>query len=752
VDNDGNAYVTGETSSTNFPTEDPLQTHYGGGDPKQKGQCYGGDVFVAKINAEGSSLLYSTYIGGGRDDLGRSIVVDPTGNAYITGETRSTNFPTQNPLQGALGGSSDGFVAKLNSAGSDLIYSTYFGGEADEYAGHIAIDAAGNACIVGGTRSAAFPTKKPLQAALRGESDAYLAKLNPAGSEVVYSTYLGGSGVDGAIGVAVNLIGSVYIAGSTQSTNFPTVAPFQGTNRGVHDAFIAKIVDVEFDQVLYLPQGVVGGGYATDFTFVNTGATNAAGNLIITDQSGNPFPVDLPEAGIQPESGSRNPVTASAFPGSVAAGGTLFITASASSPADSARSGWARFECTGGTLGGVGTFQLRQGGTLKTVAGVLSSQPLSSATIAVDNNGAQNRYTGFAVANFNKENINISIVTLDENGRITDTISPDELNPLGPQKQVATFLHQHLSSKLTFRGSMVLMAEGEKKFVVTALVQNQGLFTAIPVIPGKTPKINAAGGSLANFPLAPESSSTQISCLPQAVVGGGYSTTFTVVNTGSTTARGNLILTDQNGDPLTVDMAEPGIERESGYRFASQGASFPISIEPGGTLFLTANPVDSSEPAKSGWAQLECTGGIIDGVGTFQLTQGGSMQTIAGVLTSDPVESATIPVDNSDTERRYTGFAVANPNSEDINIRLVTVDESGTVMDTLSPKELNPLGPQEQVATFLHQYLSSRLKFRGSMVLIAEDGKNFAVTALIQNQGLFTAIPVISGKSSVIPE
>jgi Bacterial Ig-like domain (group 3)/Beta-propeller repeat len=215
VDGVGNAYVTGITASSNFPTMDPLQ-------PANDG---GGDAFVAKINPSGSALVYSTYLGGSGEDRGYDIAADSAGNAYVTGYTTSTNFPTMNPLQPANGGGSDAFVAKINSAGSALVYSTYLGGSGDDFAGGIAVDSAGNAYLEGRTTSTNFPTMNPLQAANGGGADAFVAKLDSAGSALVYSTYLGGSGYEntfGLGGIAVDSAGNVYVTGDTDSSNFPT--------------------------------------------------------------------------------------------------------------------------------------------------------------------------------------------------------------------------------------------------------------------------------------------------------------------------------------------------------------------------------------------------------------------------------------------------------------------------------------------------------------------------------------------------
>jgi plastocyanin len=232
MDTSGNAYVTGYTNSTNFPTANPLQAANGGG--------Y--DAFVAKVNAVGSALVYSTYFGGSGDDIGQSIAVDGSGNAYVTGYTQSTDFPTANPLQAVYGGNADAFVAKLNASGSALVYSTYLGGSGSDYGQGIAVDASGNAFVTGSTGSANFPTANALQAANAGGSDAFVVKVNAAGSALVYSTYLGGSGLDQAWGIAVDLAGNAYVTGDTVSTNFPTTNPLQATHGGgTSDAFVAKV-------------------------------------------------------------------------------------------------------------------------------------------------------------------------------------------------------------------------------------------------------------------------------------------------------------------------------------------------------------------------------------------------------------------------------------------------------------------------------------------------------------------------------
>jgi len=232
VDGTGAVYVTGSTSSTNFPLMNPIQGVI---------RVFS-DAFITKVNSTGSAFVYSTYLGGNSDDSGSDIAVDSTGAAYIRGHTWSTDFPLMNPVQGAFGGGSDAFITKINPTGSAYVYSTYLGGSNDEQGNGIAVDNFGAAYIAGRTSSVDFPLVNPLQWAYGGGFfDAFITKLNPAGSAYVYSTYLGGSDWDGGWGIAVDSTGAAYITGDTASTDFPVVSPLQAVTGGLNDAFITKI-------------------------------------------------------------------------------------------------------------------------------------------------------------------------------------------------------------------------------------------------------------------------------------------------------------------------------------------------------------------------------------------------------------------------------------------------------------------------------------------------------------------------------
>jgi Bacterial Ig-like domain (group 3)/Beta-propeller repeat len=244
VDSSGDVYVTGSTSSSNFPvTPGAFQTVCGGGG----GGCY--DAFVSKLNPTGSALVYSTYLGGSKEDQGNGIVVDNSGDAYVTGFAQSTDFPvTPGAFQTTFKGNpANVFVSEFNSSGSALVYSTYLGGSGyngDQGFG-IAVDSSGDAYVTGVTVSTDFPvTPGAFQTNFGGgDGDAFVSKLNPTGSALVYSTYLGGSQYDGGEDIVVDGSGNAYVTGSTISTNFPTMNPFQpthGNDNGNYDVFVSE--------------------------------------------------------------------------------------------------------------------------------------------------------------------------------------------------------------------------------------------------------------------------------------------------------------------------------------------------------------------------------------------------------------------------------------------------------------------------------------------------------------------------------
>jgi hypothetical protein len=252
VGRDGSAYVTGVTRSADFPTRRARQAalRRRACGPPPSVACP--DLFVAKVRPSGRALAYSTYLGGKEPETSGGIAVDRAGNAYLTGSTQSPDFPTVRAFQSAIGNGScsttppaeeqcaDAFVTKLSADGRRLRYSSFLGGNAEDLGLGIAVDRSGAAHVVGSTDSRAFRTRNPVQAALGGRIDAYVATIGPAGA-LTASTFLGGSEAERANAIAVDARGRAHVAGRTLSANFPTAAPVQGANAGDYDVFVAML-------------------------------------------------------------------------------------------------------------------------------------------------------------------------------------------------------------------------------------------------------------------------------------------------------------------------------------------------------------------------------------------------------------------------------------------------------------------------------------------------------------------------------
>jgi uncharacterized protein (TIGR03437 family) len=313
LDTSGAVYITGYTNSSDFPvTKGVLQSTFGG----YTGASFilsGGDAFVSKLSNDGSMLLYSTYLGGSDDDEALGIAVDSSGDAFVTGMTRSNNFPVssgayQAKFAGSGGQSSypafgypilggDAFVAKLNPGATTLLYSTYLGGAMDDVATTVAVDASGNAYIGGFTLSFNFPvTAGVLQRGFAGKEmqnyffnlgDGFITKVNPAGTALVYSTYVGGRGDDVVSSLIVDAVGNVYATGGTTSTNFPvTTGASQSSYAG--PTLLPYFVDQLFGDAFVLKLNPAGTGLVFSTYFGGSGddfgmsvASDGAGDLIV---------------------------------------------------------------------------------------------------------------------------------------------------------------------------------------------------------------------------------------------------------------------------------------------------------------------------------------------------------------------------------------------------------------------------------------------------------------------------------------
>jgi hypothetical protein len=296
VDPFGNACVTGSTSSADFPTRNAAQ-------PTKPGIV---SAFVTKLNSAGNGLIYSTYLGGSWEDRGQGIAVDSTGGAYVTGMTRSSDFPTTNATQTATGGGySDAFVARFTPDGGGRIYSSYVGGNEGEnqfWRGAIAVDASGNNIYVTGcTSSTNFPLANAWQGMRRGIFDAFVTKLTHTGStySYVYSTYFGGGGNEAGRGIAADASGNAYVTGFTTSADFPTTPGAFQTTFGGTGAFPTEAFVAEFNAAGALVYSTYLGGIGPDSG--NAIAVGPFGQVYVAGETGSPnFPTRNP---VQPSIG-----------------------------------------------------------------------------------------------------------------------------------------------------------------------------------------------------------------------------------------------------------------------------------------------------------------------------------------------------------------------------------------------------------------------------------------------------------------
>lgn len=273
VDAQGSPHVTGITLSTDFPTRDAVQPE----------PASGGDAFVTKLTPDGSELVYSTYFGGTSGDNAQDVAVDDHGNAYATGLTRSTNFPTTSTAPQPLAqGAFDAFALKLDSAGG-LAYSTYVGGTRSEHGKAVAVDDSGAAYLTGETSSSNFPVASPIQAVLGNASgrDAYVTKLDPDGTKFVFSSFLGGRGEDSGAHIDLAADDSILLTGFTTSDDFPLAGdPFQSSLRGRIDA-IRVLISPELTPInaSFTERSARSGQYS-DQTLFEARLTDSGGNPI----------------------------------------------------------------------------------------------------------------------------------------------------------------------------------------------------------------------------------------------------------------------------------------------------------------------------------------------------------------------------------------------------------------------------------------------------------------------------------------
>jgi hypothetical protein len=241
VDEEGFAIVVGRTTSSDFPLANAVQEEYGGFADSVGGGIPDGDGFVVRINPDGSELQFASYIGGSNSDGANGVALTADGNIVVAGATTSSDFPGTDAFQSVSNGKRDGFVAILDPSAGQIVAATYLGGEEDDSIYDVATSQTGVIFVAGETTSTDFPTQTPLQPVLAGHFDAFIAAFTADAGSLYYSTYLGGSGDDVGRSVVHDPLGSTYIAGDTFSNDFPVINAIQSDLQGLQDAFIAKV-------------------------------------------------------------------------------------------------------------------------------------------------------------------------------------------------------------------------------------------------------------------------------------------------------------------------------------------------------------------------------------------------------------------------------------------------------------------------------------------------------------------------------
>jgi hypothetical protein len=627
LDAAGNAYVTGSTASSGFPNNGAVSC--------LGTKSTGDDAFVARLDASGATVGYCRFVGGSGIDAGQGIAADAAGNVWFVGVTTSNNLPLVAAVQPTFGGRSDGFVGKLDPTGA-VVYLTYLGGSGTDLALAVAADAAGNAYVTGSTDSADFPTVSPLQPSLGGGDDAFVTKLNAAGSVLVFSTYLGGLGDDAGNGIAVHPgDSSVYVAGSTESVDFPVVAPIQPGLAGRLDAFVARLNPAGSALVTSTYLGGAGDDVAQAIRVDADGVVYLTGSTNSTE-----FPTATP---IQNAAGLLD-----AFVTLIAEGGIVQFTAASYQVAENAGSVTISVQRTG-DLSGVATVDFVISGVTAT-AGVDYTVAAPTGTLT------------FAPGQIAKT-LAITIVndTLSEGD---ETVSLTLLNPgggavLGPRKQATLTI---LDDEPHFSAATYQVAENRGPAVIT--VTRSGSLAGTVTVQFATADGTAVAG------LDYTAVNRTLTFNP-----GVGTVTVLVPILNDALAEGNetvnLTLTGGGAAVLTIVDDEPTVSfTSSAFTVAEGTPTALITVQRGGTTTGTVT-VDFATGVGTATAGTDYTAVTR----TLTFTAGVTTRTVAIPIVNDTLDepNETIPLQLTNA----TGAALVAPSTATLTI--VDNDVAGTV-------------------------------------------------------------------------
>ena len=645
----------------------------------------------ALLGAQGEPVLkWHTFLGSLSDDAQTHIAVDRSGDVYMAGWSEATWGSPINPHSGDR----DAFVAKLNRNG-ELEWNTFLGSPYDDQAEEIAMDGNGNVYVVGRSAATWDIPSEPFPATCSG---AFVAKLNSNG-ELQWYRFITQYGCKWGLAAAVDANGDVYVGGwGWLKWETPPSLDDAGS-------FVAKLDSsgVEMWHALLLGTGPFG---------LEALAVDVDGNVYAAGRSeatwGNPInPVSGGQDGFVAKLNHTGGLEWNTFMGS---SGTDFLEGIALDGSGNVYVG-GMSEATWGTPinpygGGAFAAKLDSNGIRQwhTFIGGPYCWDIAvdgGQKVYVTGVWAGEGHTGFVAA------LNLDGVLQWKTGleAILESIA---LDPSG---------NVYVAGQLDWSWGTPVNPHAEGWDAFVAKLGSQG-----------------AAGTV-----------TTTALFGHIAIGQGYTTVFSLLNTGSDAVIGNLILTGQDGLPLSANLS-------SSDGTKAVGSSIALHINPGGAIFVTATSSSGDDTTKVGWARIESSGGKPGGVATFKYAPGGFPLTIAGVLSSTLVSSATIPVDDDVNSSRFTGYAVANPGGSPITIKVMEVSGDGASVTTLDPINLDP---GEHFSKFLYQDPLAKSQLKGSAVLVGESGAKFTVVALVMAQGasgpLFTVIPVAEGTGITIP-
>ena len=660
LDKDENMVVTGESNSVRFPTASAIQ-------PIGLGTT---DAFIAKLNADGTSPVFSTYLGfdGGS---GRGVVVDDNSNIWVTGLTGSSSSPTQNPTQTSLGGSFDAFVTRFSADGS-LLFSTFLGGSNTDIGSGIAVDRSGNVYVTGETDSTDFPTANAFQPTHAGGTDAFIAKFKSDGSSLLSSSFLGGTGTDAAIAVAADSYGDVVVAGSTNSTNFPTMNAIQPASGGGNDGFVSRF-DSTIATLLY---STYLGGTGQDA--VGHMVVDAGGNVYVT---GTTDSTDFPTASaLQSSPGGQG----DGFLWKVGSDPTTFAVSDRGgmsvATADSGgvlQTGHSRVRPSEGSTApaGVAIFGFRPDSVLLSEAGVPASGAMLAGRIYAEVAGVVT--TGVAIANPSSQNANVTFFFTDSTGNNFG----NGTFILEANQQMAKFLDQEpFNGGSSINGTFTFISDVPVAVVaLRGLTNERGefLITTLPVatlVPGGTDTI----------------------FFPHFAVGGGWTTQVILTNPTDGTLAGEVRFfgpgigeTAGEGVPILLD--DGRVASRFDYAIAPRTSLGLRTVE--GASLVTGSvrvtpSAGSTAPVGVSVFSLRSNGVVVTEAGVPAQTAGSGFRLYAEAF-GNPGSSGSI----------LTGVAITIASSTPTTATIELTRPDGSSLGL--PATAVPLPPSGQIADFI---------------------------------------------------